>query len=91
MLFSTECRCGRCEEEEEAGPLRVKGGKGNCPFLGALFGTLGMTREAQSGLSHGADLGFWTVGCLQAVERMPSGWYRHYDVEVKEKEEVAHL
>lgn len=34
------------------------GGKGNCPFLGAPFGTCEMTLEAKSG--YGARLGFWT-------------------------------
>ena len=52
--LSTECR-------HECGTGRIlKGGKGNCPFLSALLGTVEMSAGARSG--YGARLGFWESG-----------------------------
>ena len=48
-----------CRHERATGRI-LMGGKGNCPFLGALFGRVEMSAGARSG--YGARLGFWDSG-----------------------------
>ena len=44
----------------------LMGGKGDCPFLSALFGTVEMSAGARSG--YGARLGFWVSGMAYGEE-----------------------